>query len=287
LPGHDFRQDARAAVKRARALMAEDASLPTLRYAALETRLAMEALTYDRAQAYGDDFPKWEIGTWQPRKLLLILLGVDPMADTEKSFNVSKEPANGAPQDNEDWFDFGTETVLNLAAIKEQYDAIGSRLHMPTIKQLESGETHDPERLRRRLEGLLTHLEAVLASPIFNLTMIGRNSKITCMRCDHRVRKATKGDAEATTARCPGCGLGYDLVPNADGDFDWYPERTKMKCGTPSCPEELIIYRDELRPGLAVNCEACGKKTLIVFGSRRAEQSEDEAKGPTLQVKDT
>lgn len=245
----------------------------------------MEALTYDRAQAYGDDFPKWEIGTWQPRKLLLILLSIDPLADTDKSLSVSKEPANGPPDDNEGWFDFGSETILNLEAIKQQYDAIGSRLHMPTIKQMESGETHDPDRLRRRLDNLLTHLEAVLASPIFNLSMIGRNSKIPCMRCGHLVRKAVKDNAESTTARCPGCGLGYDLVPNADEDFDWYPERAKMRCCTPSCPEELTVYRDELRPGLELHCEACRGRTVVVFGARRADAA--TASREDQQVKDS
>lgn len=286
MSGHDFRGDARAAVSRARALLTQGAELPTLRYAALEARLAMEALTYDRAQAYGDDFPTWEIGTWQPRKLLLILLDIDPLADTGKSLSISKEPARGPPDENEDWVDLGTETILDLEMIKDQYDAIGSRLHMPTIQQMESGAHHDPERLRRRLDGLLTHLEAVLSSPIFNLTMIGRNSRISCLRCGHRIRKAVRDNAEAATTRCPGCGLSYDLVPNSAGDFDWYPQRTKMKCSTPTCPEELVFYRDELRPNLAVRCEVCGERTIIVFGSRQAPAPEGVFEGPTLQVKD-
>lgn len=281
----DFRQEARAAVQRARALMAAGSELPSLRYAALEARLAMEALTYDRARAYGDDFPTWEIGTWQPRKLLQILLEVDPLADTGRSLSMSKKPANGPPEDNEDWFDLGTETVLNLAAIKKQYDAIGSWLHMPTIKQMEEGDGQNPERLRRRLDALLTHLETVLASTIFNVTMIGRNSKISCIRCEHRVRKAVKDNAMATTARCPGCGLGYTLEPNVEGDFDWQPETATIKCATTQCPEELTIYRDQIKPGVAVRCEACGERTLVVLGSRRAEVDEGEEKGPTLQVK--
>ena len=37
-------------------------------YAVLELRFAMEAITYDRAQAFKDDLPFEEYSTWQPRK---------------------------------------------------------------------------------------------------------------------------------------------------------------------------------------------------------------------------
>lgn len=284
MPKHRFREEALAAVERARALMVDGAELPALQYAALETRLAMEALTYDRAQAYSRDLPKSEIGTWQPKKVLAVLLALDPMADSDKSLSMSKGPATEADEDFEDMFDFGTETVLNMKAVKDHYDAIGNRLHMPTIKQMEDTGAHEPERLRQRLERALTHLEKVLASPISNLTVIGRNSQIDCMRCGHRIRRAVEDNAARTKARCPECGLGYDLVPNKKDDFDWHPEKSKMKCSNPECPEELTVYRDELKLGLVVTCAACGQGTLVVFGSRPAVLP-PEGDSPTLQIK--
>ena len=284
---HDFRGEARSAIKRARALTIEHAELPVLRYAALEARLAMEALTYDRALAYARDLPKSEIGTWQPKKLLAVLLSLDPSADTGRSFSMSKKPSTGTSADFEDMFDFGTETVLNLKAIKQHYDAVSNRLHMPTIKQVEEDGSHDPERLRKRLDRLLTHLEAVVASPVFNITMMGRNSQILCMRCSHLIRRAVEDGAAGGKAHCPECGLGYDLAANEDGDFDWQPERATLKCATADCPEELTIYRDELRVGAVVRCDTCQEGTVIVFGSRGTPQ-DDQLRGsprPTLQVK--
>jgi ribosomal protein S27E len=287
MAAHDFRNEARAAIVRARELMRDGATLPSLRYAALEARMAMEALTYDRAQAYERDLPRSEIGTWQPRKLLLVLLDLDPLADSDRSLSVSKGPATGGPGDTEDVFDFGTEKVLNLKAVRQHYDAIGSRLHMPTIKQMDEGVTHDPEGLKVRLETLLSHLEEVVASPIFNMTMMGRNSQIDCMRCGFRIRKAVVEGTASSKARCPDCGLRYDLHANKAGDFDWWPERSKLKCANPSCPEELTVFRDELAAGALVPCKACGEETLIVFGGRRALPPDGEEPGPTLQLKDT
>src|SRR5258708_30871845 len=73
----DFRHSARTALERARAELASNEPY-RFRYAALELRDAMEALTYDRAMAYKNDIPPEDYYTWQPRKLMMVLLGVDP-----------------------------------------------------------------------------------------------------------------------------------------------------------------------------------------------------------------
>jgi hypothetical protein len=54
------------------------ASDDRLRYAALELRFAMEAVTYDRALAFRDEISPEEYKTWQPRKLMQILHDIDP-----------------------------------------------------------------------------------------------------------------------------------------------------------------------------------------------------------------
>ena len=48
-----------------------------LRYAALELRMSMEALTYDRALAFKAEFPPNEYETWQPKKVMFVLLEIN------------------------------------------------------------------------------------------------------------------------------------------------------------------------------------------------------------------
>jgi hypothetical protein len=67
MTGHPFRSEAREALRRAKPLIDKAENLQQLRYAALDVRLAMEALTYSRAQAYEKELPSSEIATWQPR----------------------------------------------------------------------------------------------------------------------------------------------------------------------------------------------------------------------------
>jgi hypothetical protein len=62
----NYRHESRQALKRACAAL-ESNDDQDLKYAALELRMAMESLTYDRAKAYKDEFPPDEYETWQPR----------------------------------------------------------------------------------------------------------------------------------------------------------------------------------------------------------------------------
>jgi hypothetical protein len=69
----DFRAEARKALNRARSEL-ESGDDARLKYAALELRLAMEAITYDRARTYRNEMPPQEYDTWQPRKLMQLLI---------------------------------------------------------------------------------------------------------------------------------------------------------------------------------------------------------------------
>lgn len=264
--GHDFRSEARLAVERARALLTGAGDLPALRYAALEVRTAMEALTYDRAQAFHKDLPPSKIRAWQPKRILAELLEINPRADMGVSVSIGKQPAKGMAADFEDMQDMGTETVLNMRVLKDHYNALGQRLHMPTLKQIEEGGGHDPERLRARLDRVIEYLDKVLASRIYNVTMIGRNSQIDCMRCGYRVRKAVDDDAIEMKCTCPQCGAPYVLVRSADGEYDWYADDVQLPCAASDCDAEISIFKDELKPGLIRKCGACGSETELVLG---------------------
>lgn len=51
-----------------------------LQYAALDLRMAMEAIVYDRALSFKDEFPEREYDTWQPKRIMTILIEIEPTA---------------------------------------------------------------------------------------------------------------------------------------------------------------------------------------------------------------
>ena len=95
----NYRHLARESLSRAKAeLAAQD--LHRLRYAALELRDAMEAVTYDRALAFKDEIPPEEYRTWQPRKLMAVLVDVDPSIGMTSTIAVGIESEYGKPAED-------------------------------------------------------------------------------------------------------------------------------------------------------------------------------------------
>lgn len=136
----DYRNEARRQLQRANDELTST-EVQRLKYAALELREAMESLTYDRALAYQDDFPPSEYETWQPKKVMQVLLEIDPNADKDSSIAFGIEPTLG--QRPEVMQSLGTEKVLNMKTLKKHYDALGSYLHVQSIKQRRAGITID------------------------------------------------------------------------------------------------------------------------------------------------
>ncbi len=153
----DFRYEAKQSLIRAKQYLSvmDDRDM---RHAALELRLAIEGLTYARAELLKDDIPPKSYGTWQPRKLMQLLEDIDPNAFKSSTLAVGEqtEPGKSAPV----MHTLGTETVLTFKDVKTHYDALGFFVHLPTIEQAAKGSSDDFARLRARCSELVAVLEA-------------------------------------------------------------------------------------------------------------------------------
>jgi hypothetical protein len=137
----DFRQEADEALKRARIELSYNDDF-RVKYAALELRIAIECLIYDKAETYDSEIPAGR-SAWQPGKLLLYLLKLDPHAGSTITVSVEIEQGSG------EFSPLGTHRVLSLVEVKKFYDRLGSYLHNPTIERkrsfctvLPAGQTH-------------------------------------------------------------------------------------------------------------------------------------------------
>ncbi len=257
----NFRHDARAALARAKKEL-ESSAPERLRYVALDLRLCMEALTYDRAQAFASEIPPDEYGTWQPKKLLQVLLEIEPHADQGSTLRFGEEEVPGQPA--RQMYCLGTENVLNLRALKKHYDALGSFLHMPTLKQLEDGGSVDFSKLRSRCEQIVAGLEAALASPVFNITL-GSFAQISCMECGKPVRKRFPNGSDAVEAQCFECRAGYRLTLTDQGKVDWQPLQQEVVCPADSCGHTFAIWHHEIERGAHWQCPKCQVRYRIDY----------------------
>lgn len=270
----NYRHEARKYLKRSKVELAigEDERLP---YAALELRMAMEALTYDRALSYKDEFPPEEYETWQPIKVMSVLVDIDPTADMGSSIAAGLEEVPGIPASV--MTSMGSEKVLNMATLKKHYSALGSHLHVQSMKQVRSGKPQDFAGMRSRCEEIVVFMEEVLSSPVWNITL-GNFSTLACMECETPIRKRLHHGQREVHAKCYKCPASYTLVEKENGQAEWNPHKNQVKCEDSNCEEKISIWKNEMEIMKYWICPACKGRNTFVLGVRyEPEGSWDES----------
>lgn len=258
----DYRNDARRQLRRAKDELASGDD-QRLKYAALELREAMEALTYDRALAYGDEFPPEEYETWQPKKVMGVLLDIDPNADKDSTLAFGEEPGPG--EEPPVMHVLGTEKVLNMKTLKKHYDALGSYLHVQSLKQRRSGVELDYSAMRGRCGDIAAFIDDVLKSPVFNSTM-GNFAEMECGKCGGTIRKRLPHGAEKVSARCRGCGVTYTVTDAGANQSRWQPDQVELTCANQGCGTRIFAFRSEVELNAAWDCDGCGGRNVLRLG---------------------
>jgi hypothetical protein len=230
-----------------------------LRYAALELRLTLEAGVYDRLHDYRRDVPQSAYETWQPPRVLRLLLEIDPRADQPSTVRISRQPDGSGQAAAAVTF---SETPVDQSTLRRNYDALGSYLHMPTIRQIERNGGSEFVKLREPCEALVEALDPMV-TPAKSTFVGGRFSHSACTRCGADMRKRLPGDFSGDlTAVCLECEAPY-AIEARDGQHFWTPVKYGAPCAHEGCGSKHGIFPDELKEGHRWACEGCGGENLI------------------------
>jgi transcription elongation factor Elf1 len=259
----DYRNKARHYARAAKVEL-ESGDDARLRYAALDLRLVIEALTYDRATAYKEELPPKEYETWQPKKLMAVLLEIDPTADKDSTIRVGVEETYGVPASVME--NLGTDTVFNLPLLKKHYDALGNYLHVPSLKQAQ-GAPPSMEKLRQRCTDISGYIEKVLSSPVWNSTL-GDFATFECHLCGAPIRKRLPHGISDVTAECFECLASYKVKDIGDGKIDAVAEITQIPCANPDCGHLFEIFRREMTLNTSWNCPKCDGQNVLGLSVR-------------------
>lgn len=258
---YNYRSETRTHLKDAKSALGKSGAAEA-RSAALSLRMCMESLTYERAKLYKDDLPQDKYETWQPIKLMTQMIEIDPSADAEMSLSIGKQPnLEEAPSE---MHYVGTEKPLNLKTIKEHYNAIGSYLHVPTMKQLQEGKFRNEASLRKRCEVIIKEIEASLSSTMWNLDF--KQSATMDCSCGEMLTRRFKDGQDARVVSCHDCGALYTLVCAGKGKVEWHPHQTKVRCVAESCDCEFYIPDHQAKVGAIIECMDCPTEMVVALG---------------------
>ena len=258
----NFRAAARRCLEQAKALLQSEKA-GDVRYAALELRMALEALTYERAAVYADDLPAAGYRTWQPKKVLQLLLSMDPHADQGAELAIGTEETYGQPA--KVMQSMGREHVLSLVTIKRHYDALGSYLHFPTMEQHEKGDAPSLAGLRDRCNALVEEISKVLASPIYNLRF-KMPLTFECRRCGSPISKGMPVGASGVEVRCTQCNALYKLSHDvASKETTVTPVVKQVPCSDVECARKVELWDDEISVGINWACPDCSRQNIFAL----------------------
>lgn len=255
-----YRNTAKLALARAKENLNSNESA-NLRYAALELRMALECLVYERAQNYKDELPSKKLNTWQPRQLLSILLDINPYADKTSTISVGIEEEYGVQAKVMTLL--GTDRVISLKEIKEFYDRLGSYLHTPTIDQTEQGKGIPGERLRSSCEKLIEIIESSLNSTVKNVDF-KTTVTISCEECGTNIIRRVVGSEDKFQATCIECSATYTISKTDNSQYKWSPNIQRVACANPECNEIATLWQKDIILHNRWTCTGCNG--LNTFG---------------------
>ena len=257
----DYRNLARNALDRAKDELSNNGA-HRVRYAALELRMSLEALIYERGRHYQAELPSKSLAVWQPRRLLNMLLELDPYADKSPTLSFGLEEEYGKPA--KEMKLLGTDRILSLPEIKKYYDKLGSYLHTQTIEQVAQNKGPKPEGMAKRCNEVIMILEEVFSSPVFN-TDFKATSTLQCANCGVSIVRRAPPKNETLIVNCIECPATYDMFLKDDGSIEWVSRTKKVKCANQSCDNLFDLYEKEVHVGTSWACPKCNSKNEIVL----------------------
>ncbi|WAT84890.1 hypothetical protein [Delftia acidovorans] len=249
---YQYGRDARSALERAKIEMS-CGDIHRLRYAALELRMALECVTYERAQLYASEISPDECSTWQPGKLLAVLVEIEPDVNRSVVLRVRREATETAPVG--DVVELGDDTVIPMRVIKNLHHALGNLLHTATMAQLSEGKAFNEKTAREKCEETVAALEKTLASKL--RATFGEFRTFKCIDCDSMIRRRVGLDGKTVVAKCYSCSATYDLVKTPDSDWQALPNKSSITCVQDECKHIFAVWTSELKVGGVWNCPAC------------------------------
>lgn len=180
-----------------------------IRYAALELRMVMEMLTYEKLRSASDVIPPSVVDTWQPPQAVKALLEFQPMADRTFKIDIGRLPAD-TDLDKQEWLPLGEHYALPLKWLRKHYNKVGKMLHAPSARETQAAQ---PAKQSAYLGEVVDELEKALISGIAGFTERGGYT-FNCGDCGKFVIRNADAMEAGQTAVCPtpGCDAEYRLV---------------------------------------------------------------------------
>jgi hypothetical protein len=178
-------------IKRIEALLSEDTDY-SITYAALEARLALEKVCYDRLKHVHDYISHAQLRRWQPGAVINQLIAdVDQHVADTLTLQIGSPVSAGKKPEDDEYVEIGTQIGFDAKRVAELWNALsGLALHvkLPKSKDDRIPEYGDRAKTRAKVEEVLSELER-FSKATMGFSGIGEQVSWDCPVCGEKNRR--------------------------------------------------------------------------------------------------
>lgn len=220
-------------IKRINDLLEQDTDA-SVTYAALEARLALERVCYDRLRQCHDYISHEDLKRWQPNQVINTLINeVDQHATVTRTLSVSVKPAvDGRDPAEEEYVELGTEIGFDPKLIGRLWNALAKlalHIRLPQSRDDDIPRYGEKAKIRTKVEEVVAELER-LSETTMTFSGIGEEVSFEC-DCGSKNRRRASLLREGQVVSCinPAC-VGSWTVRIEGKDIGFQARLAHIKC---------------------------------------------------------
>ncbi len=261
------------------ALLQED-TVQSLTYAALECRLTLEYLCYERFKLSYAYLSSDDLKNWQPRHVVKqVSEDIDENITKGFKLSVSNQNVDGNPPETNEDFDsleyhqVGQQSELNINKLHSLWHGLANvALHIP-VPTMFSGEIliyGDKDKIKEKIRQVVLFLQKIDGNLLMGGSL-GPVFSFNCLTCDSLIKKPIKALNSPTVVNCinPQCSESYVIKPE-DNKEGLIVIRRIFQFACQRCDENLDVPSElfrELRfnQQLNINCGSCQTPLTVIM----------------------
>lgn len=269
-----------------------DGSEASLTYAALECRLAIERICYERLRIAHGYISHDDLKKWQPKDIVNVLIQeVDANAAATFTLSISKEPVpEGAPPSTaEDYkqmefLPLGTHIGFDPGKLGRLWNALAKlALHIaiPETRETSVARYGEAESVRKKVSEALEEIKRISEGTLL-ASGFGEEVSFNC-RCGSKNKRRLGLLKNGQTVSCinPGCDESYTYL---EGSLEFGRRTLDIICRKCGAQQDVPRKQVEKLPKdqrLYFSCEGCGEEISIELRPMQGQKTRPPA-GPTV-----
>lgn len=276
-------QDLKPTVSRIEKLLEENTEA-SVTYAALECRLAIERICYERLRVAHDYISHDDLRKWQPSEIVKTLIQeVDAKAAETFTLSISREPipVESPPPTREDnkameWLPLGTQVGFAPQKLGKLWNGLAKlalHIEIPTSKDATVKQYGDIQAIASKVKQALAEIKRISEGTLMS-TGMGEEVSFECV-CGSKNKRRLELLKDGQTINCinPDCDESYDYVQS---DMSFGRRAFEIVCSACGASHDIPKRKfEKLRTDQHIHfdCDGCGETIYLSWRPMQSQRT--------------